>query len=40
LTKSYLALCVTLAQQQSGNSINAAYATLLIGWANDLYGRL
>jgi len=38
--KSYLASFVTLVQAQSGVSINAAYAALLAGWANDLIGRL
>ena len=38
--KSYLALFVTLATAQSGATINSAYAALLIGWANDLAGRL
>jgi len=41
LAKSYLASFVTLVQQQNGlNTVNAAYAALLIGWANDLIGRL
>jgi len=31
---------VTLVQQQSGITINAAYATLMVGWAQDLSARL
>jgi len=31
---------VTLVTAQSGVSINAAYAALLIAWANDLIARL
>jgi len=37
---SYLASFVSLVTAQSGVTINAAYATLLIGWANDLIARL
>jgi len=33
-------LFVTYVQQQSGLTITAAYAALLIGWANDLIARL
>jgi hypothetical protein len=40
LAKSYLASFVSYAQAQSGTTITAAYATLLIGWANDLIARL
>ncbi|HUZ86726.1 MAG TPA: hypothetical protein VNF26_07195, partial [Candidatus Baltobacterales bacterium] len=41
VAKSYLASFVTLVQQQNGlNTINAAHAALLIGWANDLINRL
>jgi len=40
LAKSYLASFVSLVQQQSGVTINAAYAALLAGWANDLISRL
>jgi hypothetical protein len=38
--KTYLASFVSLAQAQSGVTINAAYAALLIGWAQDLIARL
>jgi len=38
--KAYLASFVSLVQAQSGLSINAAYAALLIGWAQDLIARL
>ncbi|HYR53666.1 MAG TPA: hypothetical protein VEQ13_01985, partial [Methylomirabilota bacterium] len=38
--KSYLASFVTYVQQQSGITINAAYAALLVGWAQDLISRL
>jgi hypothetical protein len=38
--KSYLASFVSLVQAQSGVSINAAYAALLVSWAQDLIGRL
>jgi hypothetical protein len=38
--KSYLASFVTYAQAQSGSSIDAAYAALLVAWANDLIARL
>jgi hypothetical protein len=38
--KSYLASFVSLVQAQSGVTINAAYAALLVGWANDLISRL
>jgi hypothetical protein len=38
--KTYLASFVSLATAQSGVTINAAYAALLIGWANDLIARL
>ncbi|HXJ48569.1 MAG TPA: hypothetical protein VNF91_05305, partial [Candidatus Acidoferrum sp.] len=38
--KSYLASFVSYVQAQSGVSINAAYAALLVGWANDLSSRL
>jgi hypothetical protein len=38
--KSYLASFVTYVQQQSGITINAAYAALLVGWAQDLIARL
>jgi hypothetical protein len=31
---------VSLVAAQSGVSINAAYAALLAGWANDLIARL
>jgi hypothetical protein len=40
LAKSYLASFVTYVQQQSGITINAAYAALLVGWAQDLISRL
>jgi hypothetical protein len=40
LAKSYLASFVTYVQGQSGTTINAAYAALLVGWANDLIARL
>jgi hypothetical protein len=40
LAQSYLAQFVTYVQSQSGVSINAAYAALLIGWAQDLSARL
>jgi hypothetical protein len=38
--KTYLASFVSLVTAQNGVTINAAYAALLIGWANDLIGRL
>jgi hypothetical protein len=38
--KSYLANFVTAVQAQSGTGVNAAYAALLVGWANDLISRL
>ncbi len=38
--KSYLASFVSLVQAQSGISISAAYAALLVSWAQDLIGRL
>jgi len=38
--KSYLASFVSLVRAQSGITINAAYAALLVGWANDLISRL
>jgi len=38
--KSYLASFVSLVTAQSGVTINAAYATRLISWANDLIARL
>jgi hypothetical protein len=38
--KSYLASFVSLVTAQSGVTINAAYASLLIAWANDLIARL
>ena len=38
--KTYLASFVTLVQAQSGLTINAAYAVLLIGWTQDLIARL
>ncbi|HLZ94098.1 MAG TPA: hypothetical protein VKT20_02055 [Candidatus Dormibacteraeota bacterium] len=38
--QSYLQQFVSLVQQQSGVTINAAYAALLAGWANDLISRL
>ena len=38
--KTYLASFVSLVSAQSGVTINAAYAALLIGWANDLITRL
>jgi hypothetical protein len=38
--KSYLASFVSLVQSQSGVSITAAYAALLVSWANDLIARL
>ncbi len=38
--QSYLQQFVSLVQQQSGVTINAAYAALLISWANDLIGGL
>ncbi|HEY6116608.1 MAG TPA: hypothetical protein VI172_11670, partial [Candidatus Dormibacteraeota bacterium] len=38
--KTYLASLVALVQQQSGKTISSAYAALLVGWANDLIGRL
>jgi hypothetical protein len=38
--KSYLASFVSLAQAQSGVTINAVYAALLVAWANDLISRL
>jgi FIMAH domain-containing protein len=38
--KSYLASFVAYVQGQSGTTINAAYAALLVGWANDLIARL
>jgi hypothetical protein len=38
--KTYLASFVSLAQAQSGLTINAGYAALLAGWANDLIARL
>src|SRR5260221_6663946 len=38
--KSYLASFVSLVQSQSGISISAAYAALLVSWANDLIARL
>jgi hypothetical protein len=38
--KTYLASFVTYAQAQSGTTINAAYAALLVAWANDLIARL
>lgn len=38
--KSYLASFVGYAQAQSGVTIDAAYAALLVGWANDLIARL
>ena len=40
LAKSYLASFVSYAQGQSGVTINAAYAALLVAWANDLISRL
>ncbi len=38
--KTYLASFVSLVQAQSGLTMNAVYALLLIGWAQDLIGRL
>ena len=38
--KSYLTSFASLAQAQSGSTINAAYAALLVAWANDLIARL
>jgi hypothetical protein len=38
--KTYLASFVSLVQAQSGISISAAYAALLVSWAQDLIGRL
>jgi hypothetical protein len=38
--KTYLASFVSLVQAQSGVTINAAYAALLVSWAQDLIGRL
>jgi len=38
--KSFLASFVSVVQGASGKTINAAYATLLVGWANDLISRL
>ena len=40
LAQSYLASFVTYVQSQSGSTIKAAYAALLIGWARDLSARL
>jgi hypothetical protein len=40
LAKTYLASFVSLVQAQSGVTINAAYAALLVSWAQDLIGRL
>lgn len=31
---------ISTIQQQSGKTINADYAALLLGWANDLYARV
>ncbi|HEY6053457.1 MAG TPA: hypothetical protein VIU86_05970, partial [Gaiellaceae bacterium] len=31
---------ITTVQQQSGKTIDAAYAALLLSWANDLYARV
>jgi len=38
--KNYLASFVSLVTAQSGVTINAAYASLLVAWANDLIARL
>jgi hypothetical protein len=38
--KTYLASFVSLVQAQGGVTINAAYAALLVSWAQDLIGRL
>ena len=38
--KTNLASFVTYAQGQSGGTITAAYASLLVAWANDLIARL
>ncbi|HKN56490.1 MAG TPA: hypothetical protein VJX66_28625, partial [Amycolatopsis sp.] len=38
--KTNLASVVTYAQGQSGGTITAAYASLLVAWANDLIARL
>jgi Ca2+-binding RTX toxin-like protein len=38
--KSYLATFVTQVQTGSGTTINAAYASLLVNWAQDLIARL
>jgi hypothetical protein len=40
LAKGYLASFVTYVQGQSASIVNAAYAALLVAWANDLYSRL
>ena len=40
LAQSYLASYVSYVQAQSGVTITAAYAALLVGWANDLSARL
>jgi hypothetical protein len=40
LAKSYLASLVSYVQTQSGLTITAPYATLMVGWANDLISRL
>jgi len=38
--KSYLATFVTQVQTGSGTTINSAYASLLVNWAQDLIARL
>jgi hypothetical protein len=40
LAKTYLASFISYVQAQSGLTINAAYATQLVGWANNLISRL
>ncbi len=40
LAQSYLASFVSYVQSQSGTTIKAAYATLLVGYAQDLSARL
>jgi hypothetical protein len=35
---TYLSSLVPLVQQQSGKTISATYAALLVGWASDLIG--
>lgn len=38
-TKQKLQTFVVMVQQASGKTVNAAYALLLIDWANDLIAR-